>query len=59
VLPIRSPLAFIERLEWCDAHRNELAEMVRMSYEHFQPRDWSHVAADLVKVYTQRLARGR
>ncbi len=46
VLPIRSPEAFVERLRWCDAHRQELAAMVRRIYEEFQPRDWSQVAED-------------
>lgn len=51
VLPIRSPQAFIERLEWCDTHRNELAAMVKYGYEQFKGRDWSMVAADLISSY--------
>jgi glycosyltransferase involved in cell wall biosynthesis len=46
VLPIRSPEAFIERLRWCNGHRQELAAMVRRIYDEFQPRDWADVAAD-------------
>ena len=46
ILPIRSPEAFVERLRWCAAHRRELAAMVERTYLEFQPRDWSHVAAD-------------
>jgi glycosyltransferase involved in cell wall biosynthesis len=46
VVPIRSPEALIERLRWCDTHRQELADMVRRIYEKFQPRDWANVAAD-------------
>lgn len=46
VLPIRKPQAFIERLNWCDRHRVELAEMVRRIYHQFQPRTWADVAAD-------------
>jgi glycosyltransferase involved in cell wall biosynthesis len=46
VLPIRSPEAFLERLQWCDTHRRELADMITASYEQFQTRDWSDVAAD-------------
>ncbi|MFQ5872901.1 MAG: hypothetical protein ACE5JL_03755, partial [Dehalococcoidia bacterium] len=46
VLPIRSPEAFVERLRWCDAHREELVAMVRRIYDDNQPRDWADVAAD-------------
>ena len=46
VLPIRDPDAFVERLIWCDTHRDELAAMVRNSYNSFRPRDWADVAAD-------------
>jgi glycosyltransferase involved in cell wall biosynthesis len=46
VLPIRSPEAFVERLLWCDCHRDELVQMVRKSYLNFWPRDWADVAAD-------------
>jgi glycosyltransferase involved in cell wall biosynthesis len=50
VLPIRDPQAFVDRLCWCDAHRSELAQMVRATYEHFKPRDWSDVADDFVSI---------
>lgn len=46
VLPIRSPDAFAERLQWCDRHRKELVGMVRRIYNEYRPRDWSNVAAD-------------
>jgi glycosyltransferase involved in cell wall biosynthesis len=46
VLPIRSPEKFIERLLWCDTHREELTHMVRAMTDKFRPRDWSDVAAD-------------
>lgn len=46
LLPIRCPDGFIKRLKWCDAHREELAEMVRRIYHEFQPRDWTDVAKD-------------
>ncbi|MGA2134370.1 MAG: glycosyltransferase family 4 protein [Bryobacteraceae bacterium] len=46
VLPVRSPEAFLERLEWCDTHRAELADMVRNTYRKFQPRTWETVGAD-------------
>ena len=46
LFPIRTPDAFIERLRWCDAHREELAGMVRRIYSEFKSRDWSDVAID-------------
>jgi glycosyltransferase involved in cell wall biosynthesis len=46
VLPIRSPEKFIEQLLWCDAHREELAHMVRAMTGRFRARDWTDVAAD-------------
>jgi len=51
ILPIRNPAAFIERLEWCDAHRNELATILRNTYEKFSPRDWCEVASDLMHIF--------
>jgi glycosyltransferase involved in cell wall biosynthesis len=46
VVPIRSPELLIERLQWCDTHRPELADMVDRLYTRFQPRDWAAAAAD-------------
>jgi len=46
ILPIRSPEAFIKRLDWCDHHREELAEMVTRIHGQFQPRTWDDVAKD-------------
>jgi glycosyltransferase involved in cell wall biosynthesis len=53
VRPIRRPEVLIERLCWCNENRAELADMVRDAYQQFQPRDWNHVAADLVKIYSE------
>lgn len=53
VLPIRSPREFLARLDWCDAHRQELAAMVRGMYHHFRPRTWADVAADFESVCQQ------
>jgi glycosyltransferase involved in cell wall biosynthesis len=50
VLPIRSPQAFVERLQWADHHRAELAEMARTSHVLFPVRDSADVAADLERV---------
>ncbi|WP_392534633.1 glycosyltransferase family 4 protein [Nostoc sp. C117] len=55
VLPIRSPESFVERLKWCDEHRQELGQMVQRVYQEFQPRDWADVAADFVSIHTDLL----
>jgi glycosyltransferase involved in cell wall biosynthesis len=47
ILPIRSPESFVERLLWCDAHRKEVAGMVRAMYTDFQPRSFDDAARDL------------
>lgn len=49
VLPIRSPEQFIARLRWCDAHREELADMVRRC-ANSSVRDWADAAEDLVAI---------
>jgi len=56
VLPIRNPDAFVERLRWCDAHRAQLAEMVRHLYSDFQPRTWTDVADDFESLCTETMA---
>ncbi len=50
VLPIRNPEAFIQRLQWCAAHRAELAAMACRIPAAFQPRDWADVAADFERI---------
>ena len=56
VLPIRSPETIVERLVWCDTHRQELAQMVRTIYQRFQPRTWADVAADFESVCAEYIA---
>jgi glycosyltransferase involved in cell wall biosynthesis len=46
ILPIRSAAAFMQRLEWCDNHRAELARMVTRIYDEFKSRTWDDVARD-------------
>lgn len=57
VLPIRNPDAFIERLRWCDTHREELAAIVQNIYRDFQPRSWDDVAADFEAMCWLELAQ--
>jgi glycosyltransferase involved in cell wall biosynthesis len=57
VLPIRSPEAFLDRLEWCNTHRGQLAEMVRDIYQRVHPRTWENVAADFESICTEFAGR--
>jgi glycosyltransferase involved in cell wall biosynthesis len=54
VLPIRSPEAFVDRLIWCDSHRDELADMVCKVYADSHARKWSDVVCDIERFYQQR-----
>lgn len=53
VLPIRNPGALVERLRWCNAHREDLATMVRQIYREYHSRDWEDVAEDFEAVCTK------
>jgi glycosyltransferase involved in cell wall biosynthesis len=53
VLPIRSPHRFAERLQWADAHRNSLTEMVRATQTLYRVRDSAEVAADFEQLCAQ------
>jgi glycosyltransferase involved in cell wall biosynthesis len=55
VLPIRNPQAFIERLNWCDSHRGELAEMVTAAWSEFRTRNWFDVAVDFEELCTSTI----
>lgn len=52
LVPIRSPGSFIEKLEFCDANRDVLAEMTSVAYNSYVPRDWSSMAQDLEREHT-------
>ena len=54
VLPIRRPDLFIEQLLWCDAHRDNLADVVQRLYDcWYQARDWNDVAADFERIVSE------
>lgn len=57
ILPVRSPEAFVDRLKWCDTHREELAQMVRRIYHEYRSRDWSEAAADFESICTEALRK--
>ena len=56
IVPIRDSAAIVDRLRWCHANRESLAEMTENVYARFQPRDWSDVADDF-EVMCQPIAR--
>jgi len=51
VLPIRSPESFIEKLKWCDTHRQELAQMVEWVYNQPPRFDWNKVAGEFERAF--------
>ena len=53
VMPIRSADKFLERLEWCNSHRHQLAQVARYSFEKFKMRDWADVAVDFSRLIAQ------
>lgn len=52
VLPIRSPHSFVERLDWCDRNRDQLARIVRGLAARPAPRTWSDMADDVTRRLT-------
>jgi len=57
VLPIRSPEAFVERLRWCNQHRDQLADMVQTIYDTYQPPTWQDAATEFEDVCARALQR--
>jgi colanic acid/amylovoran biosynthesis glycosyltransferase len=57
ILPIRNPSIFIDQLNWCDTHRNELQEMVQKLYSTVIQRDWKDMASDLHRIYAASHSR--
>jgi glycosyltransferase involved in cell wall biosynthesis len=55
VLPVRNADGFVDRLVWCDEHREALATMLRRAALEFRSRDWSDVANDLEQIYRDAL----
>jgi len=56
VLPIRTPQAFVERLRWCDAQREDLATMVQSIPQRCIPRRWGTVAEEFERVVRNYLS---
>ena len=51
IVPIRRADRFIERLAWCDANRQAVAEMVRNLAVGKVTRGWSDMASELISHY--------
>lgn len=55
--PVRRADQIIERLEWCDLHREETARLVEYLWEQQDTRDWQNVATDFLNlVYRPKVA---
>lgn len=59
LVPIRSPQAIVERIRWCDANRQRLAEMAQNVAATHESSDWAQVAARFEHIARGLLAAGR
>lgn len=59
VLPVRRPDLLLERLRWCDRHRDALAEMVARAYQTGTGWDWADTARQTEADMLTRLAAKR
>jgi glycosyltransferase involved in cell wall biosynthesis len=57
VLPIRSPRSFADRLQWADANRTKLAEMVQATQSEYRVRDSAEVASDFERLCAEYVGR--
>ena len=58
-VPIRDAGAIVDRIRWCDAHRDRVAEMSRATYFDSSTRSWADVAVDFERVCLDAIAGGR
>jgi glycosyltransferase involved in cell wall biosynthesis len=52
VVPVRAPQAFVEQLRWCDANREQVAQMVERLHAEPPRRTWDDVANDFMQAVT-------
>jgi glycosyltransferase involved in cell wall biosynthesis len=52
IVPIRDAQSIIDRLIWCNDHRDEVAQMVEALHERPPARSWDDVAQDFVRAMT-------
>jgi glycosyltransferase involved in cell wall biosynthesis len=55
IVPIRQPHLIAERLRWADAHRLELAQMIRTGSARVRVRDSAQVAAEFERMCVESL----
>jgi glycosyltransferase involved in cell wall biosynthesis len=58
IVPIRDAAAIVDRLRWCDQHREELAGMIETNASEVRSRSWTEVAADFEEI-VRRLQAAR
>ena len=52
IVPIRNAQAIVDRLAWCNDHREELAQMSEALHERPPGRSWDDVAHDFMQAMT-------
>lgn len=57
LVPIRRPDLLLDRLRWCDAHRETLADVVSGAHRTGVDRDWSQTAGKLEQVFADVIAK--
>ena len=57
IFPIRRPDLIVERLEWCDKNRKELAKVAKQAGVPKKGIEWKDRATKLVEAYQEFLAR--
>jgi glycosyltransferase involved in cell wall biosynthesis len=57
IVPIRRWDLIVERLQWCQQNREQLASIVYAAYERFRPRDWQAVASDFETACTKAMPK--
>jgi colanic acid/amylovoran biosynthesis glycosyltransferase len=59
MLPPRRPDLFLRQLDWCNAHRAELATMVKLAHQSSTAWDWSEMARQAEGHFRDALAQKR
>jgi len=50
VLPIRRPKDFVEKLLWCNTHREEFAKMTENVYTRAESKNWPEIAEKFTEI---------
>jgi glycosyltransferase involved in cell wall biosynthesis len=57
IVPARQPSTIIDRLRWCDQHRDELARIACQAHATWQPPDWAETARQAEEAFREALVR--